>query len=41
MGGFVDEFGVASRSEAEAGTLHGLDANPHFVLAAELENSPD
>jgi len=39
MGGFLDEFGVANRSEAEAGTLRSLDAKPLIVLTAELENS--
>jgi pimeloyl-ACP methyl ester carboxylesterase len=39
MGGFLDEFGVANRSEAEAGTLRTLDAKPLIVLTATLENS--
>jgi hypothetical protein len=39
MGGFLDEFGVANRSEAEAGTLRSLGAKPLIVLTAELENS--
>jgi pimeloyl-ACP methyl ester carboxylesterase len=39
MSGFVDEFGVASRSEAEAGTLRSLGAKPLIVLTADLENS--
>ncbi|HET6626729.1 MAG TPA: alpha/beta hydrolase [Nocardioidaceae bacterium] len=39
MGGFLDEFGVANRSEAEAGELRSLDAQPLIVLTAELENS--
>ena len=39
MGGFLDEFGVANRSEAEAGELRSLDAKPLTVLTAELENS--
>jgi pimeloyl-ACP methyl ester carboxylesterase len=39
MGGFLDEFGVANRSEAEAGELRSLDAKPLIVLTAELENS--
>jgi pimeloyl-ACP methyl ester carboxylesterase len=39
MGGFLDEFGVANRSEAEAGTLRSLDAKPLIVLTAERENS--
>ena len=40
MGGFIDEFGVANRSEAEAGTLRGLDAKPLIVLTASRDNSP-
>jgi pimeloyl-ACP methyl ester carboxylesterase len=39
MGGFLDEFGVANRSEAEAGRLRNLNAKPLIVLTAELENS--
>jgi pimeloyl-ACP methyl ester carboxylesterase len=39
MGGFLDEFGVANRSEAEAGELRSLDAKPLIVLTAELDNS--
>jgi pimeloyl-ACP methyl ester carboxylesterase len=39
MGGFLDEFGVANRSEAEAGTLRSLGAKPLIVLTATLENS--
>jgi len=39
MSGFLDEFGVANRSEAEAGELRSLDAKPLIVLTAELENS--
>ncbi len=39
MGGFLDEFGVANRSEAEAGTLHSLAAKPLIVLTATRENS--
>ena len=39
MGGFLDEFGVANRSEAEAGTLRGLDAKPLIVLTADRGNS--
>ena len=39
MGGFLDEFGVANRSEAEAGTLRSLDAKPLIVLTAERGNS--
>ena len=39
MGGFLDEFGVANRSEAEAGTLSTLGAKPLIVLTATVENS--
>jgi pimeloyl-ACP methyl ester carboxylesterase len=39
MGGFLDEYGVANRSVAEAGSLRSLDAKPLIVLTAELENS--
>jgi pimeloyl-ACP methyl ester carboxylesterase len=39
MGGFLDEFLIANRSEAEAGTLRGFGAKPLIVLTAELENS--
>jgi pimeloyl-ACP methyl ester carboxylesterase len=39
MGGFLDEFGVANRSEAEAGTLRTLGAKPLVVLTASRENS--
>ena len=39
MGGFVDEFGVANRSEAEAGQLHSLSGKPLVVLTAERGNS--
>lgn len=39
MGAFLDEFGVANRSYAEAGSLRSLDAKPLIVLTAELENS--
>jgi pimeloyl-ACP methyl ester carboxylesterase len=39
MGGFLDEFGVANRSEAEAGTLRSLDAKPLIVLTASRGNS--
>jgi pimeloyl-ACP methyl ester carboxylesterase len=39
IGGFLDEFGVANRSEAEAGELRSLGAKPLIVLTAELENS--
>jgi pimeloyl-ACP methyl ester carboxylesterase len=39
MGGFLDEFGTANRSEAEAATLHTLDAKPLIVLTATVGNS--
>ena len=39
MSGFLDEFVVANRSEAEAGSLRSLGAKPLIVLTAELENS--
>jgi pimeloyl-ACP methyl ester carboxylesterase len=39
MGGFLDEFGTANRSEAEAGTLRTLDAKPLIVLTATVRNS--
>jgi hypothetical protein len=39
MAGFVDEFGVANRSEAEAGRLRSLDAKPLIVLPAERGNA--
>ncbi|QWZ07789.1 alpha/beta hydrolase [Nocardioides panacis] len=39
MAGFLDEFGVANRSEAEAGTLRTLDAKPLIVLTATVDNS--
>ncbi len=39
MAGFLDEFVVANRSEAEAGSLRTLGAKPLIVLTAELENS--
>ena len=39
MAGFLDEFGVANRSEAEAGSLRSLDAKPLIVLTAERGNS--
>jgi pimeloyl-ACP methyl ester carboxylesterase len=39
MGGFLDEFGVANRSEAEAGELRSLGAKPLIVLTADRENS--
>jgi pimeloyl-ACP methyl ester carboxylesterase len=40
MGGFLDEFGTANRSEAEAGALRTLDAKPLVVLTATVGNSP-
>src|SRR3954463_9512765 len=39
MAGFLDEFGVANRSEAEAGTLRSLGAKPLIVLTATVGNS--
>lgn len=39
MSGVLDEYGVASRSVAEAGILRGLDAKPLVVLTAERGNS--
>jgi alanine racemase len=39
MAGFVDEFGVANRSEAEAGELRSLGGKPLIVLTATRENS--
>ena len=39
MGGVIDEYGVANRSEAEAGELRSLDAKPLIVLTATGENS--
>jgi pimeloyl-ACP methyl ester carboxylesterase len=39
MGGFLDEFGVANRSEAEAGQLRSLGAKPLVVLTAERGNA--
>jgi hypothetical protein len=39
MAGFLDEFGVANRSEAEAGRLRSLDAKPLIVLTAEHGNA--
>jgi pimeloyl-ACP methyl ester carboxylesterase len=39
MGGFLGEFGVANRSEAEAGELRSLDAKPLVVLTADRGNS--
>src|SRR3954449_2780231 len=39
MGGFLDEFAIANRSEAEAGTLHTFGAKPLVVLTATVDNS--
>ncbi|MEO7943256.1 MAG: alpha/beta fold hydrolase [Marmoricola sp.] len=39
MGGFLDEFGVANRSEAAAGSLRSFGARPLIVLTATRENS--
>jgi pimeloyl-ACP methyl ester carboxylesterase len=39
MGGFIDEFGVANRSEAEAGALRSVDAKPLIVLTASRGNA--
>jgi hypothetical protein len=39
MSGFLDEFGVANRSEAEAGELRRLGSKPLFVLTADRGNS--
>ncbi len=39
LGGVLDEYGVASRSAAEAGELRSLEAKPLIVLTATLENS--
>ena len=39
MGGFLDEFGVANRSEAEAGRLRTLSAKPLIVLTATVDNA--
>jgi pimeloyl-ACP methyl ester carboxylesterase len=40
LGGVLDEYAIASRSVAEAGTLATLDAKPLIVLTAERGNSP-
>ena len=40
MSSFLDEFGVANRSEAEAGRLTSLDGKPLVVLTAERGNLP-
>ena len=39
MGGVIEEYGVANRSESEAGALRSLDAKPLVVLTATRENS--
>lgn len=39
LGGVLDEYGVASRSAAEAGKLRSFDAKPLIVLTATRENS--
>ena len=39
MGGFLDEFSVATRSEAEAGSLRSFGSKPLIVLTAELGSS--
>jgi pimeloyl-ACP methyl ester carboxylesterase len=39
LSGVLDEYGVASRSAAEAGELRSLDAKPLIVLSATRENS--
>ncbi len=39
MGSFIDEFGVANRSESEAGQLTDLDGKPLVVLTAERGNA--
>ena len=39
MGGFLDEFGVANRSEAEAGALRSFGAKPLIVLTASRGNA--
>jgi pimeloyl-ACP methyl ester carboxylesterase len=39
MGGFIDEFGIANRSEAEAGQLRNFAAKPLVVLTAARGNS--
>lgn len=39
MTSVLEEFGVANRSAAEAGSLRSLGAKPLIVLTAELENS--
>jgi pimeloyl-ACP methyl ester carboxylesterase len=39
MSGVLDEYGVANRSVAEAGTLRSLDAKPLIVLTASRGSS--
>jgi len=39
MSGVLDEYGVAGRSVAEAGTLRSLGAKPLIVLTATVGNS--
>lgn len=39
MQGFLDEFGVANRSEAEAGRLRTIGAKPLIVVTATVDNS--
>ena len=39
MSGFLEEFGVANRSEAEAGELRSLGTKPLIVLTADRDNS--
>jgi pimeloyl-ACP methyl ester carboxylesterase len=39
MSGVLDEYGVANRSTAEAGSLRSFDAKPLVVLTAERGNS--
>ncbi|WP_202867937.1 alpha/beta hydrolase [Kribbella pittospori] len=39
MSGTIDEYGVASRSAAQAGTLRTFDAKPLIVLTAAVGNS--
>jgi pimeloyl-ACP methyl ester carboxylesterase len=39
VGGLLDEYGIASRSAAEAGELRSFDAKPLIVLTATRENS--
>ena len=39
MASFIDEFGVANRSESEAGELRSLDGKPLVVLTADRGNA--